>query len=70
MMMWSMLFWVRKIVAKPQVDLHQEVLWMHKVEEEQLREEIIPKIMGNQEKSQNERGLNLEDWEIAGIVRN
>ena len=37
---------------------------------ENLREEIIPKIVGNQEESQRGRGLNLEDEEIIIIVVN
>ena len=70
MMMWSVLFWVRKIVGNPQVDLHQEVLWMHKVGAEWLREEVILEIMRNQEESQRGRGLNLEDQEIASTLGN
>ena len=61
MMMQSMLFWVRKLIGKPQVDLPQEVIWMYKVEAEKMREEIIPKIMRNQEESQRGRGLNPKD---------
>ena len=33
---------------KPQVDLHQEFLWTHKVEVEWMREEITLEIVGNQ----------------------
>ena len=43
---------------------------MHKVDVEQLREEVIPKIMGNQEESLRERRRSLEDQEIVGIVGN
>ena len=35
-----------------------------------MREETILEIMGNQEESQRERGLNLEDQEIVGTVGN
>ena len=43
---------------------------MYKVVVEQLREEIIPEIMGNQEGSQSGRGLHPEDQESASIVGN
>ena len=39
-------------------------------EVEQLREEVIPKIVGNQEESQRGRGPNLEDREIASTMEN
>ena len=69
MMMWSVLFLVRRLVGKPQVDLHHVVLWMHKVEAERMREEVILEIMGNQEENQRERGLNLEElWEIGAQI--
>ena len=58
MMMWSVLFWVRKLIGNPQVDLHQEVLWMHKVGAERMREEVILEIVGNQEESQRGKGPN------------
>ena len=65
-----MLFWVRKLIGILYVDLHREVLWMHKVEAERMREEKILEIMGNQEKNQRGRGLNLEDQDIGSIVGN
>ena len=34
---------------------------MHKAEVERMREEVIMEIMGNQEESQKEGGLNQED---------
>ena len=41
---------------------------MHNTEAKQLREEIILKIMGNQEENQRGRGLNLEDREIVSTM--
>ena len=58
MMMWLVLFWVRRLIGKSQVDLHHEVLWMHKEEAERMREEVILEIVENQEESQREGGLN------------
>ena len=35
-----------------------------------MREEIIPKNVGNHEESQRGRGLNPKDQEIVGTMRN
>ena len=43
---------------------------MHKIEVERLREEVIPKIVGNQEESQKGGGLNREDRTTTSIVEN
>ena len=43
---------------------------MHKVEPKRLREEVILKIVGNQEESQKEGGLNREDQTTAGTMGN
>ena len=43
---------------------------MHKVGAEQLREEVMLEIMGNQEESQRGRGLNPYDQEIASTMEN
>ena len=43
---------------------------MHKLGVERLREEVILKIMGNQEESQKGGGLNQEDRMTASIVGN
>ena len=41
---------------------------MHKVRVERLREEVIPKTVGNQETSQRDGGLNREDQTTVGTV--
>ena len=43
---------------------------MHKVGVEQLREEVIPEIMGNQEESQKGGGLNQEDQMTTDTIGN
>ena len=43
---------------------------MHKEETNLMREKVTLEIMVNQEESQREKGLNLEDREIVGIVGN
>ena len=43
---------------------------MHKVGAQRLREEVILKIVGNQEESQKEGGLNREDRTTAGTMGN
>ena len=43
---------------------------MHKVEVEQMKEEITLQIRGNQKESQRGKGLNEEDQNIASTVGN
>ena len=43
---------------------------MHKLGAEQMREEVILEIVGNQEESQKGGGLNREDRTTVGTVGN
>ena len=43
---------------------------MHKVDAEQMREETILEIVGNQKENQSGRVFNQKDQEIVGIVGN